>query len=168
MLYPDSPLFACIQVVSKLVCLVMLCLSPVTLLAQESEESRASRMANERWDHRSEIRPYYPSQPPAPLGFGARDREEQKLQNSGDGLGEFPTDTFTAQATKSGNVIAVLKVTITDDDVDVTSNEERTELPRNFPCRETIRIHSIQKPGLCIICRNRPRYTPRCLIYWVA
>jgi len=128
--------FTYIKVASKLIGFVLLCLSPWTLFAQDLMDihRHEHETVEMRWNQSSEMRPDVSATPfPLdPMGFRARNHEEQSTRHAARRPKQFSADDFTAYASSSGNIIAVLKVTITDNDMDLTSSEAHTELPEEF------------------------------------
>ena len=101
--------------VSSAVILAMSCLSPLTLFAQDLSVSPAAQPMRERGEDGPDIRL-------SPRGQVLDMPWERAV--SGVTLGWSPTTTEHQKS--SGNVIAVVKVTVEDDDM---ANEERTGLP---------------------------------------
>jgi len=127
MLCLDSYLYTCVKLASKLTGFFLFCLSPWVLFAQDLTDIH--RHEHEvRWSDRSEM-----SQDiSAPLGFQAQSHEEHTTLPSDSSPKQLSADDFSASVSPSGNIIAVLKVTITDDDVDLTSSDADPELPEEF------------------------------------
>lgn len=104
--------------VSLVVILVISCPSPLTLFAQDSSVRPAAQVMREKGEEGPDIRLSSRTRiPDMPWGT---DSSEVRL-------GWSPTTT--EHQGNSGNVIAVLKVTVKDNDMVDTANEERTELP---------------------------------------
>ena len=104
--------------VSLVVILVISCPSPLTLFAQDSSVRPPAQVMREKGEEGPDIR----LSPRTRIPDMAWETEGSDVK-----LGWSPTTT--EHQSNSGNVIAVLKVTVKDNDMVDTANDERTELP---------------------------------------
>ena len=104
--------------VSLGVILVISCPSPLTLFAQDSNIRPPAQVMREKGEEGPDIR------------LSPRTRiTDMSWGTEGSDVSLDWSPTTTEHQGNTGNVIAVLKVTVKDNDIVDTANEERTELP---------------------------------------